>query len=83
MALLKVRAGRVPVFGAWDIDADFMVTGVVGIFGLFVALLVLPVLVFDTDSMSSFRFFAGVERPDQSTRPADSSTHHTLDKYSH
>jgi hypothetical protein len=36
MALFKVRAGRVPVFCAWDVDADFMVTGgVVGIFGLF------------------------------------------------
>jgi hypothetical protein len=34
MALLKVRAGRVPVFGGWDVDADFMVTGgAVGIFG--------------------------------------------------
>ena len=35
MALFKVRAGRVPVFCAWDVDADFMVTGAVGIFGLF------------------------------------------------
>jgi hypothetical protein len=32
MALLKVKAGRVPVFGACDVDADFMVTGAVGIF---------------------------------------------------
>jgi hypothetical protein len=32
MALFKVRAGQVPVFGACDVDADFMVTGAIGIF---------------------------------------------------
>jgi hypothetical protein len=31
MALIKVK-GRVSVFGAWDVDADFMVA-VVGMFG--------------------------------------------------
>jgi hypothetical protein len=32
MALIKVE-GRVPVFGAWDVDVDFMVT-VFGMLGL-------------------------------------------------